>query len=73
MFAAYDDSSIYAIGRTAKSAIRKARAEAREPNAEFLTARVSIELAKQIERDGWDGMHRSFELDAQGFIVDTTR
>jgi hypothetical protein len=72
LYAAYDDFSIYAVSDSPENAIAKARDDAREPEAEFSTAMISDELAAQIARDGWDGMHRSFEIGRDGFIVDTT-
>jgi N-acetylglutamate synthase/N-acetylornithine aminotransferase len=61
-FAAHDDLSIYAVADTAEAAITKARDEARDLEAQFLTAQISDELAAQIERDGWDGMRQSFDV-----------
>lgn len=72
IFAAYDDLSIYALGHSPESAIRRARREARTPTATFQTARVSPELAAQILRDGWNGMSQSFDV-VDGWIIDTTR
>jgi hypothetical protein len=72
-YAAYDDCSIYALGHTEKAAIKNARNDTKEPEAEFLTAPVSDELAAYIETNGWNGSLRSFEIDQKtGFIVDTT-
>ena len=71
-FAAHDDTSIYAVADSAEAAIEKARNEARDQTAQFQVAPISDELAAQIERDGWDGMHQSFAFDGAGFIVDTT-
>jgi hypothetical protein len=73
-FAAYDDLSIYAVSRTAIGAVRKARRDAMDPTAQFRTAPISRDLAKQIERDGWNGNTNSFDVDRKtGFIIDTTR
>jgi hypothetical protein len=70
-YAAYDYVSIYAVAETPEAAIAKARHDAQEPEAQFSTAKVSDELAEQIERDGWYGNSRSFDIQ-NGFIVDTT-
>lgn len=70
-FAAYDASSIYAVADTADAAIAKARHDAREPAANFETAPITDEFAAWIDENGWDGMHRSFEL-RDGALVDTT-
>lgn len=67
-FAAYDDLSIYAVADSAEAAIAKARDDARDPEAQFRTARVSEELCAKIERDGWDGNRRAFDV-RDGWIV----
>ena len=70
-YAAYDEMSIYAVGHNPDHAIEIARTETREPEAIFLTAKITDAMAEQIERSGWDGMRQSFKL-ADGFLVDTT-
>ena len=72
-FAAYDDASIYAIGETDDAAVTKARFDARDETAEFKTAPISDHLAAWIDENGWDGNRNSFELDAAGYILNTTR
>jgi hypothetical protein len=71
-FAAYDNLSIYAVADTAADAIPKARHEVCDDSAEFRIAQVSDDLAARIERDGWDGSRQTFDIDNNGFIVDTT-
>ena len=70
-FAAYDASSIYAVAETAEQAISKARDDARDDEAEFETARISDSLASWIEKNGWNGHTRSFDV-RNGEIIDTT-
>jgi len=72
-FAAYDHSSIYAIGETRETAMTNARVDARDDTAEFKTAPISDYLAAWIDENGWDGNRNSFELDAAGYILNTTR
>lgn len=67
-FAAYDSLSIYAVADSAEAAIAKARDDARNDEAQFQTAEISDELAAEIERDGWDGNRRAFDVVA-GKIV----
>ena len=69
-FAAYDDASIYAIGTTADEAIANARRETQDPDAQFVTARISETLAAYVEHAGWD-LSRTFGL-IGGYLVDTT-
>jgi len=69
-YAAYDSRAIYAIGETPDSAIARARADCRDPDAGFLTAKIDDDLAAEIEVDGWDGFSRSF-LIRGGYIVAT--
>ncbi len=71
-FAAYDDLSIYAVADTAADAIAKARHEVRDDSTDFRIAQITDDLAARIERDGWDGSRQTFEIDNNGFIVDTT-
>lgn len=71
-YAAYDEYSIYAIGDTAEAAIAKARDDAREPEAEFETAKITDEFAAWIEENGWDPHRCGFDLQ-DGFVVDVTR
>lgn len=71
LYAAYDDLSIYAIGKTPEEAIHKARNDAGDPDAEFDTAYIGDDLAAWIERNGWNGNHRSFAI-RNGRIIDTT-
>jgi len=71
-YAAYDDLSIYAVGKTRAAAIATARHDAKSPNARFSTAPISDALAIKIERDGWNGHFNSFSIDSSGWIVDTT-
>ena len=72
-YAAYDHSSIYAIGDSPEDAIRRARNEAREPEAEFKTAPIRDGLADAIEDAGWNPHLETFALDVEGFIIDTTK
>jgi len=67
-YAAYDSRAIYAIGETPDSAIARARADCRDPDAGFLTAKISDELAAEIQVDGWDGFSQSFDV-IDGHIV----
>ena len=71
-FAAYDSASIYALGHTREAAVENARNAAREPDAQFQTAEIDETLASWIDKNGWDGMRRSFDLQ-NGVIVDTTK
>jgi hypothetical protein len=68
MFAAYDTLSIYAVADTRAEAINKARADARDEEAQFETAVISTPLAYYIEANGWDGNSDSFEV-VNGEIV----
>ena len=70
-YAAYDHNSIYALGATPDEAVANARRDAGDDDAKFFTATVSDALAEQIERDGWNGNSRSFDI-KNGQIVDTT-
>ena len=72
-FAAYDDAGIYAIGGTADAAITKARFDAHDETAEFKTAPISDYLAAWIDENGWNGNRNSFDLDAAGYILNTTK
>ena len=71
-FAAYDGLSIYAVADTAEAAIAKARRDTMEPDAEFDTAPITDEFAAWIEDNGWDGIHRSFEVGEDGYLRDAT-
>lgn len=71
LYAAYDDISIYAIGRSPEEAIQNARTAACEPGAVFDTAPIGDALAARIERDGWNGNRQSFGI-RSGEIIDTT-
>jgi hypothetical protein len=71
-FAAYDDASSYGVGDTAEEAVVKARSKVRNDDAEFNVPSISDDLAAQIERDGWDRSRQTFEIDNNGFFVDTT-
>jgi hypothetical protein len=71
-YAAYDDNSIYAIAGSPESAIQKARADAREPGAQFKTAPIRDGLAGAIEDAGWNPHLETFALDEHGYIIDTT-
>lgn len=68
-YAAYDAYSIYAVAHTEAAAIAKAREDAREPEAQFRTARISDALFDEIARDGWDGNRRSFDVVAGKIIA----
>lgn len=70
-FAAYDDSSIYAIGNTPDEAIENARRHIGEPEAKFMALNVTDEFAAWIEENGWNGWKRSFAI-RKGYLVDTT-
>ena len=71
-YAAYDDLSIYAVHNTAEGALSKALADSGCPEAKFQVAPITDDFAAWISRNGWDGMHRSFEVADNGFLVDTT-
>lgn len=71
-YAAYDDASIYAVADTPDAAVAKAREDAREPTAQFSTARISDDLASWIDENGWHGATRSFHV-RDGVIVDIDR
>lgn len=70
-YAAYDQHSIYGIGRTPEAAIADAQQWA-GPEAEFDTAPIRADLYQEIHESGWDGMRKSFEVDKEGYLVDTT-
>lgn len=61
-YAAYDSMAIYAIGQSRDKAIAKARDDARDDEAQFETAIISIPLAYYIEANGWDGNSQSFDV-----------
>lgn len=69
-FAAYDDCAIYAVADTATAAIVEAQSYV-NGEGHFDAAEISDELFAQIERDGWDGRNRSFEV-RNGELFDTT-
>lgn len=71
-YAAHDDISIYATGDTPEAAIANARADARDPEAEFETTRIRDDFAEWIDNNGWDGFSYSFAEDRDGYLVDTT-
>ena len=71
-FAAHDNFSIYAIADTADAAVAKARDIVGVDDAQFSTAKVSDELAEQIETRGWNGNRQAFSVGRDGFIVDTS-
>jgi transcriptional regulator with XRE-family HTH domain len=69
IYAAYDDLSIYALGRSPEEAIANARRDANEPEAEFRTARVADALAQEIDLNGWNGNHRILASCHDGMTV----
>lgn len=71
-FAAYDSNSIYAIGDTPTEAVARARRDAKNDSAQFLTAPIRDGLADCIEEAGWNPHMESFALDETGFVIDTT-
>lgn len=71
-YAAYDDFTIYAVHDTADGAIAKAKAEIGDPDATFSVAPISDDFAAWIARNGWNGNFRSFEVNRDGYLVDTT-
>lgn len=71
-FAAYDDSSIYAVGATVEEALKAARLEVNtddKPSA-FRTAPIRAGLASKIDSDGWNGSTGRFEINNDGYLVD---
>ena len=70
-FAAYDDFAIYAVADSSQGAVDKALDECGGASYCFKFARVSDDLADQIERDGWNGNRQTFTV-RNGELFDTT-
>lgn len=70
-YAAYDDSTIYAIADTPDLALERARSAIGDESSPLQTAQIGDDLAEWIAKNGWNGHVNSFEV-RKGFIVDTT-
>jgi hypothetical protein len=69
-YAAYDDSSIYAIGNTPEETESRACQDTDDPQATFKIAPISDTLAQRIAEYGWNPHRQSFELAATGYLVE---
>ena len=70
-FVAYDDASLYAFGDTPELAIANARRVTGETDGIFKAVPIIDELYAWIEKNGWNGIRRSFSIE-HGMLVDTT-
>lgn len=71
-YAAHDAFTIYGVGETRRAALAEGRKWVDDPNTRLKTARVSDELALDIDILGWDGDRQSFKI-VNGEIFETTK